>query len=149
MNHLELITVYKEALFETPSVAGNILFRAGLFEQKVLVLINSKEWNQADEEFLKKILQSCRLNDNDYLIIVFSEPAHLFDIINQHRPEILFLFGVKLESDFFNSHKSPYKPFVFNGIKIAISEPLKVLQADKEKRLLLWNQCIKPLFNID
>jgi hypothetical protein len=56
--------------------------------------------------------------------------------------------GISFESEIFVGNKKKYKPFTFNRIKIVLTDSLYDLQSDKAKRLLLWNDCIKPLFNI-
>lgn len=148
MNHPELLPVYNETLIMSIDNEPDITHKTANSEQKVLALVKQDEWNEINEDFLKKILSSCNLNDNNYLIAVVSKEENIFDIINKNAPEILFLFGVKLESDFFKHNKLNYKPFTFNNIKMILCDGLNIIKSEKEKRLLLWNQCIKPLFNI-
>ncbi|KXK41514.1 MAG: nucleoside-triphosphatase rdgB [Bacteroidetes bacterium OLB11] len=118
----------------------------GGFQRQVLLLVNQAEWNDANEEFLKKILSSCKLNEGDYLIVLLEAHQSSFDIIRLFSPKILLLFDVPFESSFFKSNKSFNKPFIYNQIKIVITHSLGELKNDKDKKLLLWNRCIKPLF---
>lgn len=148
MNHTELLPVYNEALVTIIENEGNIVHKTANSGQKVLAVAKEDEWNGENEVFLKKILSSGNLNDNDYIIALTGKEGNVFDIISRYAPEVLFLFGVKLESDFFRPNKNLYKPFTFNNIKIVLSDALEVIKSDKDKRLLLWNQCIKPLFKI-
>ncbi len=148
MNHAELLPVYNETLVTMIENEGNIIHKTADSGQKVLALVKQDEWNGENEVFLKKILASCNLNDNDYIIALTGNEGNIFEIISRYAPEVLFLFGVKLESGFFKPNKNIYKPFTFNHIKIVLSDTLAVIKSDKDKRLLLWNQCIKPLFNI-
>jgi hypothetical protein len=149
MNHLELIPVYTETLFEAVADEGNYSAEMSAEAQKIMVMVLKSEWNDTNEIFLKKILGAAKLNDKDYLIKVVGDTENIFPAISALRPEVLFLFGPKLESEFFRSQKSNYKPFIMNQVKIVLSDTLTVLSSDKDKRLLLWNQCIKPLFNIN
>ncbi|MBK8144959.1 MAG: hypothetical protein IPK62_08145 [Bacteroidetes bacterium] len=80
--------------------------------------------------------------------MVIPNEANVFELINQQVPDCLFLFDIQMESDFFKSGKPLYKPFTFNGIKMVLADSLQELSANKEKRLLLWNEAIKPIFKI-
>ncbi|MCC7028991.1 MAG: hypothetical protein IT257_01710 [Chitinophagaceae bacterium] len=149
MNHLELIPLYSETLYEDHAADAEIGVEVLHSGQKVLVLVQDSEWNVENEAFLKKILAAGKLNDNDFIIQSVSKPGKIFPLIAAFHPEVLLLFGLQLDSEFFKPQKSVYKPFVMNEIKIVLSDTLTVLNADKDKRLLLWNNCIKPLFNIN
>jgi hypothetical protein len=106
------------------------------------------DWDAQNEILLEKILGSCNLNPNDYLILVIPNEANIFEIISLHAPDCLFLFDIQMESDFFKSGKALYKPFTFNRVKMVLADSLRELSSNKEKRLLLWNEAIKPLFKI-
>ena len=148
MNHLELIPVYDETLFTDNKKTEKPVLQIGNFERKVMTLVHQADWSEENEDFIKKILSAGNLQINDYLIIVIHDQCQLLEVINQSKPEILFLFGLSLDHDFFKSNRSMYKPFILNEIKIAFCDGLNQIKTDKEKRLLLWNQCIKPIFNI-
>ena len=148
MNHLEIIPVYDETLFTDKKNKDKPILKIGNFERKVMTLVHQTDWSEENEDFIKKILLAGNLQINDYLIMVIQNQSQLFEVINQHKPEILFLFGLNLDHEFFKSNKSMYKPFILNDIKIALCDGLNQVKTDKEKRLLLWNQCIKPIFNI-
>lgn len=148
MNHVELLPLYREPLIELSHEGNNGFKKLGQFKQKVLAIVLTKEWNSSNEDFIKKIFMSCGLNDKDYLIVLVDALDQVFGVINENSPEILFLIGINFESEIFTGNKKKYKPFNFNKIKIVLTDSLNDLQADKAKRLLLWNDCIKPLFNI-
>jgi hypothetical protein len=148
MNSSELLPIYNETLYSIPSKSIAITKKIGNFGRKVLAVVNATDWDPQNEIFLEKILGSCNLSPNDYLILVIAKEANVFEIINLNLPDCLFLFDIQLDSDFFKSGKPLYKPFTMNRIKIVLSDSLQELSASKEKRLLLWNEAIKPLFKI-
>ncbi len=148
MNHAELLPVYNEMLFDISPNSQQNVREIGDFQQKVMAIVHQKVWNSENEVFIKKILQSCGLSEEGYRVSILADSSYLFETINRAGPHVLFLFGFALQSDFFKSNRSLYKPFTFNGIKVVMADEPDVVRLDKEKRLMLWNQCIKPLFNI-
>lgn len=148
MNTIDLIPIYSEPLYSIQNIEKIEIITQGNFQKKVMILIAHSEWNAENELFTKKVLQSCGLTENDYLIIFMQPTFPVLDIIKKYHPEILFSFGIKIESEKFHLHKSLYRPFLFNKIKIVLCDDVNLLKNNKEKRLELWNRCIKPLFNI-
>ncbi len=148
MNSSELLPIYNETLYSISSKSSAVVKRIGNFERRVLAVVPVSDWDPQNELLLEKILASCNLNPNDYLILVIPNEANVFELINQQVPDCLFLFDIQMESDFFKSGKPLYKPFTFNRIKMVLADSLQELSANKEKRLLLWNEAIKPIFKI-
>lgn len=148
MNQKAILPIYNETLYSEYLYDENIISKIGNFAKKVMIIVPESDWNEQNEMFLKKILASCKIEENDYLILIIKK-NHIHEMINNFNPEILFLFDLNLDTQYFKLNKNLYKAFKLNHIKIALCESLSILQNDKDKRLLLWNQCIKPIFKID
>ncbi len=146
MNPFDLIPIYTNTIYSFSELKKEDFETFGGFERAVLVLVNKEEWDDDNKDFIKKILTTCKLNESDYLIIPLNKNQSCFEAIRLFPPKILFLFNVPFETNFFKPNKSINKPFIYNKIKVVLSHSLNELKTDKEKKMALWNRCIKPLF---
>lgn len=144
-----LLPLYTEEIFFTPDHQELPKPTLGGFKQKVMLLYLAEELNPASDEMLRKMMQSCRLDENDFYRIGIESPNLIAPLIRHHQPETLILFGLPWQNGTFQIQKPNYTPFRFAGMKCLLSDGLSMLQQKPELKKELWNKGLKYLFQIN
>lgn len=143
---IDILPLYNNPLYVMPHTSTTIKFSYGNFEQKLMAVMHIKEKNEENINFLDSIFQSFKKNSNEYLILADDNPVILLNQINQKHPTHIFIFNMEINHEHFLFKKSKYKPFTFNNSIYILCDSVTDIRMDKEKKLQLWNNAIKPLF---
>lgn len=146
MNIIDILPLYNNPLYVMPYTSNNIKFSYGNFEQKLMAVMHIKEKNDENLNFLESIFQSFKKNSNEYLILADDNSDILLQQINHKHPTHVFVFNIDKHLEHFQFKKSKYKPFTFNNIIYILCDSVNDIRIDKEKKMQLWNNAIKPLF---
>jgi hypothetical protein len=147
--NLALMPLYTDEMFFTLAQSELPNPDLGSYNKKVLVLYAAAELTPSTDEMLRKMMQSCRIEESDYYRIGLNNPALIAPLIRLHQPETLLLFGLPWQNGSFSIQKNPYSPFRFAGIKCLLSDGLNTLQQKPELKKELWNKGLKYLFQIN
>lgn len=115
--------------------------------KKVLVLFENKMNNQLEEGekiFFGKILQAVQLNFDDVALLNLSlVEESAFDQINSFDALVQISLGVKDNCLTFNADMPSYEIVNKNNVSYLLTDSLKQIQAEKAKKVLLWNNLQK------
>lgn len=148
-NNPAYLPLYTEEVFFTVQPEISLQADLGLFEKKILLLYVTQELNAATDEMMRKMMNSCRLSENDYYRVGLNSPHELLAAIRQFQPETVLVFGIAWENGSFNVKKPLYKPFRFAGMKCLLSDGIQTLQDKPELKKTLWNNGLKYIFEIN
>lgn len=143
-----LLPLFTNEMFFTPEQPELPSPDLGGYNKKVLVLYAAAELTPTTDEMLRKMMQSCKLNESDYYRIGLSTPSLIAPLIRLHQPETLLVFGLPWQNGSFDIKKNPYTPFRFAGMKCLLSDSLNTLQQKPELKKELWNKGLKYIFQI-
>lgn len=117
--------------------------------KKILVLISNAETNflhESEKIFLGKILHAVQLNFEDIAIV---NTAKINDLhkINHFDCRYMISFGVVNDHLTINNITPFYKIINQEGVTFLLSDPLKTIEKDQDKKRKLWNS-LKQLFSV-
>lgn len=95
--------------------------------------------------FLKKILQSCGLEENKYKYISECYPFKQLKI-SFPKLEYIFLFGVNINEIGLNLKMNEVDALYFSKIQIISCVSLSKLEEQIQLKTHFWNQILKPIF---
>lgn len=144
-----LLPLYTDEIFFTTEQLELPQPNLGGFNKKVLLLYTAEELNGPTDEMLRKMMQSCRLEETDYFRIGIESAKLIAPLIRHHQPETIILFGLPWQNGTFQIQKPVYTPFRFAGMKCLLSDGLNTLQQKPELKKELWNKGLKYLFQIN
>ena len=144
-----LLPLYTDEIFFTTEHLELPQPNLGGFNKKVLLLYTAEELNGPTDEMLRKMMQSCRLEETDYYRIGIKSAKLIAPLIRHHQPETIILFGLPWQNGTFQIQKPVYTPFRFAGMKCLLSDGLNTLQQKPELKKELWNKGLKYLFQIN
>lgn len=138
----QIITNNYDVFWTTPEPIKNstpkpVLVASSLFAQ-----------GSAEEDQLKKMLQACRLTEEDYNIIQLSSESfiswHL--LRDELKLKSIILLGVSPEQLGVCAQLMPHQISRFNDCNWIVTESLEVLLQRTEIKTHLWNYGLKPAF---
>lgn len=147
-NNPAYLPLYTEEVFFTLQTEEIPQPNLGNFEKKVLLLYKQQELNAATDEMLRKMMNSCKLTENDYYRVGLLQTSQISPALRQYQPETVLIFGLPWENGSFQIQKPLYKPFRFAGMKCLLSEGIETLHAKPELKKTLWNNGLKYIFEI-
>lgn len=114
------------------------------------VLIASQPFDRgsAEETQLKKMLQACQLNEQDYHIILFTEGKYLawHLLRDQLQVKAVILLGISPAQLGVSALFMPHQLSRFNQCNWILTESLQVLMTRPEIKNHLWQYGLKPAF---
>lgn len=149
MNKMDdLINIYNETLYEGIADVTTKYDCIGNIESPNSIFILEKEHNEANIQFISKMMQACKLSESDYHLVLVPNQSDLLRIYNQAKKAVSIFFGFNFQHDGFAMRRELYKPFRFQGHVMLLSNSLSELMNDATLKSKLWNQGLKVLFNI-
>lgn len=134
-----------------PKPAPRPLPYSGKNLKKVLVLFENKMSDNLDEgekTFLGKVLQAVQLNFDDVALLNVSlVEESSFDQLSNFDASIQISLGVKNNLLTFNASLPFYEIIHKNKARYLLTDNLKEIQGEKEKKVLLWNNLQKLFTN--
>ncbi|MEI6412545.1 MAG: hypothetical protein WCR52_24345 [Bacteroidota bacterium] len=114
---------------------------SGGFARKVFVLVLKEPDAPGNRDFLTKILAAAQVNlEKDTLwaeVSAMEAPAPAATFSIKH-PDHILVFGLTPEQVGLKIDAPLYRPVAFYGATWLFSEPLSVLEPDKNRKGLLW-----------
>lgn len=114
------------------------------------VLVASLPFSQGSAEAiqLKKILEACKLKEDDYNILQFNNDTqiawHL--LRDQLKIKSIILLGINPQQLGISAQLMPHQLSRFNNCNWVVTESLDILQQRPEIKTHLWNYGLKPAF---
>ena len=121
-------------------------------EKNVLVMINEENTLHPHSEdllFLTGILKACKLFINDVAIVNFktNPSADYKSLTSFFKPHTILCLGISPAELAFPLQFPEYQVQQYNHHTYLCAPSLKLLAADKDERLRLWN-CLKKIFPV-
>jgi hypothetical protein len=122
---------------------------SGKFAARILVIVNTEAGVGGQPiEFIEKVLTAAKIElakDTALLSIEKIEPIRLFPFPETKKPDKILVFGVEPAQLGLNINFQWYQPFVFSGVTFLFSEKISLLEADRDRKMKLWN-ALKSIF---
>jgi len=145
---LSVINIYDEVLYVNLGTNEAGWELRGNPTAPTVDFLPSVDLNQETELFLQKILAACKLEPEDYCLIIIQKTEQFLSALGAHQKSNNLIFGLEINSEVFNIKKEKDKPFRFNGNKWLLGESLTELLHDQAKKSSLWTKGLKPLYKI-
>ncbi len=151
--------LYKKSLVELDSIQQNTIAASnpewpvlGANSKWILLIVNEKDAAFLPEEdlaFLMRILTPCNLSMSDVAILNYSRiPGMQYEeMMKRFSPDKIIFFDVDPANLGFPLHFPHYKVQQYNNQSYLCAPSLKILSAQKDQKLLLWN-CLKIMFSL-
>lgn len=119
-----------------------------LSPNSVLVITSPISSNSEEENLLKKILEACKLNTQDYNLIQLNEKQKISWHLLRDKLEVktIILFGIELSQLGVNVQLMPHQTNRFNNCNWIPTASLDFIIKQPEIKAHLWNYGLKPVF---
>ncbi|MBL7767151.1 MAG: hypothetical protein JNJ58_13710 [Chitinophagaceae bacterium] len=148
LNPEEITYIYDTVLYESVPEKHDYKTIQHKNGNRIAIFLLEKEFSTEDHTLLKKMMGASQLHEEAYSIIALTQVSDLMAVLVKWHPETVILFGLTLQSPIFQLNRELYKPFRFNQMRILLAESLPKLAKDDSAKKQLWNNGLKPLFNI-
>lgn len=132
-----------DSFWNKPSVQND-----AFSEVKTLIIVASDKNNDEEEEQLKKIIEACKIQEDEYhtLHIATEKKISWHHLKEVFKPENVILFGVQLHALGISAFLHINTINNFSGVKWVPTLSLNELQQNNEAKKSLWVNALKPLF---
>lgn len=144
----EFLHIYNEILYTSDFMGDKPINLIGKYKKKILIIAEKSDFSTEQESLLMKMLQACKINEQDYGILLRENETPVVQLLRQHSPDVLILFGMNLDLPHMRLNKALNKPFRFNRIKMLLTHSLLTLQSNASFKSDLWTNGLKPLFGL-
>lgn len=145
---IEVLHIYQETLYTQVDINHAYRIISGSYGQQILLCITASDEQAHLLELLQKMMHACKLTEVDYQVVVIENMSPVHRVVAQCQPHVCILFGMSLQHESFQSLKKTYIPFRFNQVKMLTTHTLQEINQDATIKSTLWNQGLKPIFNI-
>jgi DNA polymerase III psi subunit len=114
----------------------------------LIVIADESDKNDANTEFLSKIIAAIQYNLNDDAVRVFIENDTKLTIstnIMQYNSKDILIFGLSNQQLGIFVQQKKYQPFELQGVRYLFADNLSEIQTQKELKGALWD-ALKRMF---
>ena len=147
-NSHEFLHIYNEILYTADGMPNEQIQLKGDFLKKILIVVNTADFQPEQETLLIKMLTACKLAAQDYAILFRNNQDPLFALTPTFHPEVIIAFGIPTDTSYFKLDKPLNKPFRFGEAKVLLSQSLTDLKSNDTLKSELWTMGLKPLFGL-
>ncbi len=144
----KILPIYDDLLFLTSTLQPDVLKNYLENAQPYLFVYLNSDFSAENKQFLQNLITACKLN-NDHIQYLGVDQNQDFNLLfPQLLAKKIVLFGISLKSDIFSTSYIQQHIFEFNGKQLLQTSSLEKLSNNKELKFELWNNGLKPLFDI-
>jgi len=141
----------KDELLAVSNLENEGLKYLGNGKRKFLIIINEKENNQKNIEFLKKILNAKKITLEEDIFLLPINDAHLsiFQMKKEKPIEQVIFFGTEPTQLGLNINISNYQKAEINGLTLMKGDAISTIEKNESLKRSLWG-CLKdwPILEI-